>query len=371
MRIILVYLLLVLSLLSCRKGDSRLSFPEQVDSLFNTAPDFSGVALIAERGKPLYWKSWGYKNFVTHESLDTNAVFELASLSKQFTAMVIIMLRERGKLDYDDLVTQYLPELPYAGVTIRHLLNHTSGLPDYQAIMDEHWDKSRIASNSDNIAYLVRYRPEIRFAPGEKYEYSNTGYMLLATIAERVSGKDFVALSRELIFEPLGMSGTGIRTKTEKLGMPQMAWGHIYVDEESRYVPADSFPEFNYTIWLGNRVGPGRVSSTAADLLRWDQALRNGSLIQPVSLMEAFSPARLNNDSLSYYGFGWRIERNPVLGKAVRHSGDNPGYKTHILRYLNDETTLILLCNNAHEKFGRLLTGMESLLVQRATRKAQ
>ncbi|PMD88390.1 serine hydrolase, partial [Siphonobacter sp. BAB-5405] len=158
---------------------------QPLDAFFRTAPDFSGVVLIAEKGKPVYHRAFGYQNFDTRQSMTTASVFELASLSKQFTAMTILLLKEAGKLQYDDPIENYLPGLPYPGVTIRHLLNHTSGLPDYQEVMDQHWDKSKVAGNADNIAYLIQYHPERQFEPGSRYEYSNTGYMLLASIVEK------------------------------------------------------------------------------------------------------------------------------------------------------------------------------------------
>ena len=249
MKYLIFSAVLVSAFSGCRneKESSNTSgtFDQRIDSLFATAPDFSGVALIAHDGKAKYHKAWGHKNFVTREPLDTNSVFELASLSKQFTAMTIMLLQEEGKLSYDDTVERYIPGIPYPRITIRHLLNHTSGLPDYQAIMDQYWDKSRVAGNTENIAYLIKYHPARHFAPGEKYEYSNTGYMLLATIAERASEKDFHMLSREMIFKPLDMNSTDIRSGEEKRNLPDMAWGHIYDQHKGSYIPADSFPDFN------------------------------------------------------------------------------------------------------------------------------
>jgi CubicO group peptidase (beta-lactamase class C family) len=269
-------------------------------------------------------------------------------------------LKEDSLLQYDDTIEKYIPGLPYPGVTIRHLLNHTSGLPDYQAIMDRYWDKKNVAGNSDNINYLKEYRPPANFTAGEKFEYSNTGYMLLATIAEAVSKKDFALLSRELIFQPLKMKETDIRTKENKVQMTNMAWGHIYVPEVQKYIPADSFPAFNYTIWLGNRMGPGRVSSTASDLLKWDRALYTEALVKNETLLDAFTPANLNNGNLSKYGFGWRIADHPKLGKKIFHAGDNPGYNTIICRYTDTKKTLIVLCNNAHEKFDDIVLKIEN-----------
>jgi CubicO group peptidase (beta-lactamase class C family) len=147
---------------------------EKLDSLFAAQKDFSGVVLIAEKGKPVYYKAFGYREFETQIPLQKTDIFELASVSKQFTAMIIMMLKEKGMLNYDDSVSKYL-EIPYKGITIRNLLTHTSGLPDYQDIMDKYWDKTRVAGNPDCIEYLNKYAPPKHFEPGEKYEYSNTG----------------------------------------------------------------------------------------------------------------------------------------------------------------------------------------------------
>lgn len=341
---------------------SSVQLEAQLNSLFASAPDFSGVVLIADKGKPVYQKAFGYKSFDTKEPITLSSIFELASVSKQFTAMTIMMLNEQGKLHYDDLIEKYIPGLPYPGITIRHLLNHTSGLPDYQAVMDEHWDKSKVANNGDNIAYLIQYHPPRLFEPGEKYTYSNTGYMLLASIAEKASGQDFVEFCRERIFKPVNMTQTDIRTGEDKRKLANMAWGHMYVPEKKRYVRADSFPQFDYSIWLGNRKGPGRVSSTAGDLLKWDRALYANRLVNQQTLTDAFTPAKLNDGTLSPYGFGWNLRQSDKLGKIVWHDGDNPGYKTQIVRYINADKTVVILCNNAHEKLPSMLKTIEALI---------
>ena len=338
------------------------SLTTKLDSLFATTPDFSGVILIADKGGTIYHKSFGYLNFETKVPMDTTSLFELASVSKQFTGMVMMMLKEEGKLLYDDLLEKYIPGILYPGITIRHLLNHTSGLPDYQKIMDEHWDKSKAAGNEDIIKYLIQYHPAKLAEPGEKYEYSNTGYVLLGSIAEKASGIDFVEFCRQRIFNPLNMTSTDIRSLEEKALIKNFALGHVYVKEKQRYIRTDSFPSSNYILWLGNRKGPGRISSVASDLLKWDRALYTEKLIKKETLKEAFLPATLNNDSISSYGFGWHIESSSVLGKIVRHSGDNPGYKTHILRYIDADKTVILFSNNAHENFDTILKAIERLL---------
>jgi CubicO group peptidase (beta-lactamase class C family) len=342
---------------------SNNAFSQQgkLDSLFAAKKDFSGVVLIADNGKPVYQKAFGYREFENKIPLQISDIFELASVSKQFTAMIIMMLKEKRMLKYDDSVSKYL-QIPYKGMTIRNLLTHTSGLPDYQEIMDKYWDKTKVAGNPDCIEYLNKYAPPKHFEPGEKYEYSNTGYMLLASIAEKASGKDFIEMCRKWIFKELKMKSTDIRTLEEKKATKNFAIGHIYVEERNKYVRADSFPSSNYTIWLGNRKGPGRISSTADDLLKWDKALYTEKLIKQSTLRDAFTPMKLNDGTISNYGFGWELRKDPSFGKIVQHNGDNPGYKTQIIRYIDKKKTVIILNNNAHKDFNSIIKQVESML---------
>ncbi len=315
---------------------------------------FSGVLLVAEDGRIRFNHATGYRRFEDEKKLKKSDIFELASVSKQFTAMIVMMLNEKGMLSYDDLVEKYL-DIPYKGITIRHLLTHTSGLPDYLAVMVAHWDKTKVAGNADAIEYLNRYAPPALFAPGEKYSYSNTGYLLLASIAEKVTGRDFVDLCRDWIFKPLKMKSTDIRPLQKKATTENFAAGHLK-DSTGKYVNANRFQEFDYTVWLGNRKGPGRISSTAKDLLKWDRALYTGKLVQPATLEQAFFPMKLNNGTVSNYGFGWEIRSDSALGKMVLHNGDNPGYSTEIIRCIEKHYTIILLCNNAHPAFKPLIS---------------
>jgi CubicO group peptidase (beta-lactamase class C family) len=334
---------------------------KKFDSLFISQQEFSGVVLIAENEKPVYRKAFGYREFSNQTLLQTSDIFELASLTKQFTAMIIMMLKEKGKLSYDDLAEKYL-DIPYKGITIRHLLTHTSGLPDYQDIMDKYWDKTKVAGNADCIEYLNKYAPPKLFEPGAKYTYSNTGYLILASIAEKANGKDYIDMCRKWIFRKLKMKSTDIRTLEEKKATTNFAIGHIYVKEREKYVRADSFPSSNYTIWLGNRTGPGRISSTATDLLKWDKALYTNKLVKQSTLQEAFTPMKLNDESISNYGFGWTLRTDSAFGKIVSHNGDNPGYKTQIIRFIDKKKTIILLNNNYSPNFTAILRQLEAVI---------
>lgn len=315
--------------------------------------NFSGVILVAQDGKILYEEAIGMRSFEENVALKVKDIFEMASVSKQFTAMMIMMCGEKGLLNYDDKIEKYL-DVPYKGITIRQLLTHTSGLPDYQAVMDEHWDKSKVAGNPEILEYLNRYQPPMLFEPGERYQYSNTGYVFLASIVEKAVGKDFVELMREWIFKPLGMKSTDIRSPEEKVKVKNFATGHIK-NNEGAYVNANTFRSSDYTVWLGNRKGPGRVSSTAEDLLLWDQALYGKKLVSKETMELAFAPAKLNDGTRSYYGFGWELEPKSPLGKMVMHTGDNPGYKTIIVRFIEENKTIIILNNNYHQDMMRLV----------------
>jgi CubicO group peptidase (beta-lactamase class C family) len=347
---------LIFSILSINKIEAQAVDYLKVSNYLNDLSQndkFSGVVLIAEDGKVKFEKAFGNINNEKKIPNQTNTIFELASVSKQFTAMTIMMLQEKGLLKYDDLVEQYI-DIPYKGISIRQLLTHTSGLPDYQDIMDKHWDKSKVANNTDIINYLNKYAPPSLFEPGSKYEYSNTGFVILASITEKVSGRDFIEFCNKEIFDKLKMNNTAIRTLEQKAATKNFALGYMFVPERNKYVRADSFPSSNYTIWLGNRKGPGRISSTAEDLLKWDQALYANLLISPNTLEAAYTPMPLKNGSFSNYGFGWDLIPNAPNGKIVWHNGDNPGYKTLIMRFIDQKRTLIILCNNATDEFVHL-----------------
>lgn len=335
---------------------------ETVKQVFQKAKmeGFSGVLLLAEHGGAFFEDAAGYRYFENQTPLLTTDVFEMASVSKQFTAMMVMICKEKGLLKYDDLIETYL-DIPYSGISIRHLLTHTSGLPDYQEVMDQHWDKSKVAGNEDILEYLREYNPPMLFQPGDRYEYSNTGYVFLASIVEKVTGEDFITLSKDWVFDPLEMTETHIRTLKEKAEVENFAAGHLK-DEVGNYVNANKFHESDYTVWLGNRKGPGRVSSTVQDLLKWDQALYTDQLVSKETLAEAFSPMELNDGEFSDYGFGWDIAEDEDAGKIVSHDGDNPGYRTKIIRLIDQQKTLILLNNNAHPFKDQLLEEALQLL---------
>lgn len=324
---------------------------QKIDSLLNSLyskEKINGNFLIAEKGKVIYSHSFGLANETTKDKLNENSIFELASCSKQFTAMAIMILKENGKLSLDDKIIKYIPELSnYNGVTVRNLLNHTGGLPDYMELMDSLFDKSNIATNRDIIQIFHKYQPTILFEPNTKYEYSNTGYALLASIIEKVSGLTFADYLSKTIFKPLKMKNTFVysRRLTPKK-IDNYALGYVYSDSLKKYFLPDELKETNMVIWLDGIVGDGTVNSTINDLLKWDRALYTNKLLTQEAMKEVFEVATLNDASKTKYGFGWVIDDNADFGKISSHSGGWPGYVTYIERHITQDKTIIILQNH-------------------------
>ncbi len=344
MKSILLACLITVVYTSCAQDRSS-----QLDSLFNKLyeeNDFTGNVLIAENGKPIFQKSYGQAFREKNIDLNSETVFELASVSKQFTAMGIMILKKQGKLSYDDNLRRFISELPYTNITIRHLLQHTSGLPDYFQFTQPHWDSTKIMTNDDIISIMEKHHPPVLFAPGEKWEYSNTGYALLASVIERASGKSFQEFLSENIFKPLGMNRTRVyRKRFEKSTIDNYAYGYVKNDAGT-YVMADSLPETAAMVYSMDGVyGDGVVNSTAGDLLKWDQALYTDKLVSNAMMAEAFADAILNNGQTSNYGFGWLLMNSAEIGRYFFHGGGWPGYSTWLERHPRDNKTIILLAN--------------------------
>ena len=344
--IIIIIALIIIGQLAY--GQDRV---QKMDSLLNAvyaSKKINGNFLIAEKGKVIYSKSFGNANEDKKEKLNENSIFELASCSKQFTAMAIMVLKEKGKLNLDEEIIKYIPEFSnYKGITIRHLLNHTGGLPDYMEIMDSLYDKSKIATNKDIIAILSKHNPKILFEPNTKYEYSNTGFALLASIIEKASGLNFADYLNKSIFKPLKMKNTFVYTRRlSPKKINNYAFGYVYFDSLKKYLLPDDLTETKMVIWLDGIVGDGCVNSTVNDFLKWDRALYGNKLLSEAGMKEVFEVATLNDKSKTKYGFGWFVEESVDFGKIVSHSGGWPGYKTYIDRNITNDKTIIILQNH-------------------------
>ncbi len=325
---------------------------KEIDSLFvslNADNKFNGNVLIAEQGKPIYEKSFGYADFRNKQLLSSASVFELASCSKQFTAFAIALLEHQKKLHYSDDITRFLPELKaYKGITIDQLVHHTSGLPDYMQLFDSLWDKQKIANNDDLVRMLVRYHPPLEFESGTKYEYSNTGYALLASVIEKASGKSYGVYLEQYIFKPLKMTHTLVYNRRyQPKKVANYAYDFFYDDEHSQFVSSDSIPELAQLYYLDGISGDGTVNTTARDLLIWDRALYTSRLLPQAKMDALFAPGKLKDGSATNYAFGWMVEEHKDLGHIAAHSGGWGAYRTYVERHMDKDRTIILLQNTS------------------------
>lgn len=344
--ILIGFLLLNVSVLFAQKSKTEL-----LDSLLTALEAkkaFNGNVLIAEKGNVIFEKSYGLADEATKRPLNATTIFELASVSKQFTAMGIVLLQKKGKLKYDDLVSKYIPELDFYGpITVRHLLHHTGGLPDYMDLFENEWDKTKFATNQDIVNLFAKQKPKAVFAPNEKFEYSNTGYALLGLIIEKVSKKSFGDYLNEAIFKPLKMKNTFVyRSRFAPQKIENYALGYVD-DGMGNKVLTDSFGKEFYTYYLDGIVGDGMVNSNAGDLLIWDRALYSNQLVDEKDKALIFNGTKTNDGEMTKYGFGWIVLDHEKYGKIANHSGGWAGYTTFIERQLTQDKTIILLQNNS------------------------
>lgn len=333
-----------LLLLMAHGGVARAAEPDayalasaKVDRLF--ARFTKGIqpgagVLVVDRGRIVHKAAYGYADIAQRTPLNVDATFRLDSVSKQFTAMAIMLLEEDGKLAYDDLIGRYCPELAaYPGVTIRHLLVHTGGLPEYY---DEIEKISDWPSNADARRLLGQMAKPV-FAPGARYEYSNPGYDMLAEIAEAASGMRFADFVRQRIFAPLGMSHSLVHDHTRP-AVERRVLGYD-APKAGGFTLNDEHP-------LNGIVGSGGVFSTLDDMFLWDQALYGEKLVKRATLDAAFTPAVLNDGTKTDYGFGWRITEYRH-SRRISHGGSWVGFRSHIARHPGIGLTVVILSNRS------------------------
>ncbi|MBL7761724.1 MAG: serine hydrolase [Sediminibacterium sp.] len=308
---------------------------------------FNGVVILADHGKVVYSKVAGYADAGTQQPLTRSASFNLASLTKQFVAMMIMQLKEKQQIQYDHKVQQYFPAFPYPDITIRHLLTHTSGLPEYFELTDRFSNTLDTATNTKILNALNQYKPALHFTPGSRWEYSNTGYVLLASLITEITGQPIEQVFQDKICKPLGMKnsfayyhymkGTLLPNQKRVLGFERV----------------NGKNEPNDLIRADGAVGDGNFYSSADDLLKWDQALYTNQLVSASTLQEAFTPVKLNDGKTENYGFGWQINRN---GAQVSHTGGWVGFRNSIDRNIDQHTTVIVLSNNSNGRFRKIIS---------------
>ena len=302
--------------------------------------------------RPVFRRGYGVTDLHTLRPIDANTNFRLASFTKQFTAAAIMLLARDGKLHYDDHLTDFFPEFPAYGksITIRNLLNHTSGLPDYEDILMKQYPgtpEEKIPQILDaGVLKLLEQQTSAKFAPGSKWEYSNSGYAVLAMIVEKLSGKSFGQFLQERIFAPLKMKNT-LAYEKGKNEVPHRAYGHSKSDDSN---DKDAWRETDQSP-TSAVLGDGGIYSSLDDLAKWDHALRNHTLLSEAEMQPALTPVQPTDGPAKdpdgravSYGFGWFLD--PHRGhKRMWHDVETIGFRTTIQRFPDDKVTIIVLAN--------------------------
>lgn len=310
---------------------------QQIDSLVQLVGKryrYNGCIAVGLGDELIVNRALGTADFSHRRKMKANDIFQLASVSKQFTAMAIMICQEEGLLDYDDPVKKFIPDFTYEKATIRQCLNHTAGLPNYMWLLEHKWESdSIIPYNDDVLRMMADHELSPYFRPGRKFDYSNTGYMVLASVVEAVSGQLFADFMQERVFGPLGMTNSFVYSRALDRPYPEHLKGH--------YRRWRSYRIIEETLHDG-LVGDKNVYSTTADLFKWDQALYTNQLVSFTTLEQAFTPFKLRNRWEKPYGFGFRI-RKQQGHKVIYHHGRWEGFRTGLMRYVEEGKTIIVL----------------------------
>lgn len=314
---------------------------------------FNGQMLIAKNGTIVFEKTVGFADMRSKDSLSENTPMHIASVSKTFTSMAILHLMEAGSLNLDDTLGKFFPGFPYPDVTVKMLLSHRSGLPNYLNYLSLLKKNDTCYSNQDVLNSLFTLRPGLESRSGTRFNYSNTNYVLLAMIVEKITGEQFPAYLKRIFFDPLQMTHTFVYANQDTLTpTPSFEW-------TGRFWEPDPF-DCTY--------GDKNVYTTAYDLLKWDQALSGGQLFKKETLETAYTPLSNERRSIHNYGLGWRMMIFPNGKKFVYHNGRWHGSNAVFVRFPDEKATMILIGNKynrniysaaakAYNIFGNYLPG--------------
>ena len=337
--IIKITLFIVISLFAFTNAFAQTLVPNQTvvakaDEYMNASvkiDNFTGAVLVARDGQPIFSKAYGMANYELDVPNKPQTVFRIGSITKQFTAMAIMMLHERGKLSVSDSICKHLKDCPetWKPITIRNLLTHTSGIINYGAL-PEFRTPGIIYNSEDSIIALFKNKP-LEFTQGEKFSYSNSGYLLLGKIVEQASGKDYDEFLEENIFLPIGMKNTGEDGSIR-----------IIKNRASGYQRQGNVIRNYPYAWVG--WSAGSIFSTTEDLLLWEQALYTEKLVKRKSLDEMFTPFKDFLPGTSY-AYGWIVGKQ-FDRQMMTHSGHGFGFAAYTLRFPADKVTVIVLSND-------------------------
>jgi CubicO group peptidase (beta-lactamase class C family) len=290
------------------------------------------AVMVRHNGKVVLCQGYGIANLEHGARVIPQTVFQSGSTAKQFTAMAVMMLVEQRKLSLDDPIAKYL-EVPktWSRITVRQLLTHTSGLGDYPESFSLQKD-----CTEDEVLKMIKAQP-LGFAPGEKWSYSNLGYVTLGILIHKVTGEFYGDFLKKDVFNPLGMNQTRVISEADII--PNRAAGYRLVDgvlKNQKWVA----PSLNTT-------ADGSLYFTIEDLAKWDEALEAGKFLSHASYEEMWSPVKLNNGNTAPYGFGWRIAKSDSGHRMLEHGGAWQGFASYIARYPDDRLSVAVLCNRA------------------------
>lgn len=327
----------------------------KLDSLLkriNKRHNFNGSVLVAKNGKILYNNQVGYADFRKKEPLNESSIFQLASVSKQFTAAAIMLLYQRNQIKLSDTVNVYFPDFPYKGVTIKNLLNHTAGLPKYFWVAEHKWKKETAPTNTEMMRLLASSNVQRFFKPGRNFDYSNTGYFVLASIVEKISGTSFSAFVKQNIFDPLEMNNSFVYSYEKNDIKNNQLYGYrLY--KGWRHLKINS--TVNDAI-----VGDKNIYTTSEDLFKWVVGLNNGKLLSKESLNLMYTKGETIYKRKIPYGFGFRID--PKDNNIVYHHGKWNGFSTGLTQYLDDNLVVIVLEHTSYSGIASLTKKVKKIV---------
>lgn len=330
-----------------------------LDSLFNIIEkqkQFSGEVLVAEKGEVIFHKAFG--------ECPEHAQYDIGSIAKTFVAASIMLLQNEKKLDINNSVNNYIKTFPYQTISIKNLLNHTSGLPDYMNYFTTEWDKSKIATSKDVLNYLINKKPALDFNPGENWKYSNTGYVILSLIIENVTNKTFQEFLQDKLFRKYNLNNTKVYATTKNKIYKNQCLGLVYSIQENQYIQAKELEKWSWVNYIKGITGDGMTLSTAEDLFKWDRLLYTNKLFDTKTKNFIFSPTITPNGTHNY-GIGWQLSQSDELGHVVSHSGAYPGYITYFTRFIDVDKTIIVLSNKESDSVLKIKSMIDDVLSER------
>lgn len=338
---LLFIVILFTSVLSCHRTEKAsdialTEFQKAIDSVYNAAvlSDGPGAAvLVSYDGNKLISKGYGLRKIEAHKTVTPSTNFRIGSVSKQFTALCILKLMDEGKLSIHDSVEKYLPYTIFHNMTIEQLINHTSGLPSEDDYFLNQWDRSQIVENKDVLNWLIT-KGKLEFNSGERFKYSNTGYLMLALIVEKASGMEFTAYAKNHVFKPLGMDSTNYFSLAHPIEIPERAFCYAQ-DSTGKYEKKDGF-------FMNGIVGDGAVYTSINDFYRYDMALRKKTFLTDNTRKLIFKPSSSEKKygQEKYYAMGWYVNDS-----AAYHTGGWLGANAFVMHYLNKPLTIVIFMN--------------------------